>query len=96
MKIYGNKPPDGQDINRSAQKVSQTAAQNKIAKSKTTKSADKVEISGQGKKVAELMSAAEQLPAMREEKISMIKEALKSGNYQIDPSKIAQKLLEEL
>jgi flagellar biosynthesis anti-sigma factor FlgM len=96
MKIYGNKPPDGQEIKRSAQKVSQPAAQNKTAKSKITKSSDKVEISGQGKKVADLMSAAEQLPAMREEKIKMIKEALKSGTYQIDPSEIAQKLLEEL
>lgn len=96
MKIYGNKPQDGQEIKPNAQKVSQTKAPNRIAKSDKTKSVDKVNISRQGKKVAELMSAAEQLPSMREAKIRTIKEALKSGNYQIDASKIAQKLLDEL
>ena len=96
MKIYGNKSPDGQEINRSSQKISQTSAQGRIGKSETTKSVDKVEISGEGKKVAELMSAIEQLPAVREEKIKAIKEALKSGTYHIDSSKIAQKILDEL
>lgn len=96
MKIHGNKPPDGQEINPSAQKISQTSAQSRIGKSETTKSVDIVEISGEGKKVAELMSAIEQLPAMREEKIKAIKEALKAGNYHVDSSKIAQKILDEL
>jgi negative regulator of flagellin synthesis FlgM len=96
MKIHGNKPPDAQEKNLNAQKISQIQAQNKIAKSEKTKSVDKVEISGHGKKVAELMLATEQLPAIREEKIKAIKEALKSGNYQVDSSKIAQKLLDEL
>jgi len=96
MKIHGNKPPDGQEINLNTQKVSKAHAQDKVAKSEKTKSVDTVEISAQGKKVAELMSAAEQLPAMRAEKIKAIKEALRSGTYQIDSSKIAQKLLDEL
>jgi negative regulator of flagellin synthesis FlgM len=96
MKIYGNKSPDGQEINRSSQKISQTSAQGRIGKSETTKSVDKVEISGEGKKVAELMSAIEQLPAVREGKIKAIKEALKSGTYHVDSSKIAQKILDEL
>jgi len=95
MKIYGNKSPDGQEINRSSQKISQTSAQGRIGKSETTKSVDKVEISGEGKKVAELMSAIEQLPAVREGKIKAIKEALKSGTYHVDSSKIAQKILDE-
>jgi negative regulator of flagellin synthesis FlgM len=96
MKIHGNKPPDGQEINPSAQKVSQTHAQNKPEKLEKTQSVDKVEISGQGKKVAELMSAIEQLPAVREEKIKAIKESLESGNYQVDSLKTAQNLLDEL
>jgi negative regulator of flagellin synthesis FlgM len=96
MKIYGNKSPDGQEINRSSQKVSQTHAQKRMGKSEKTKSIDKVEISGEGKKVAELMSAIEQLPAVREEKIEAIKEALKAGDYHVDSLKTAQKLLDEL
>ena len=96
MKIHGNKPPDGQEINPSSQKISQTSAQSRIGKSETTKSVDIVEISGEGKKVAELMSAIEQLPAVREGKIKAIKEALKSGTYHVDSSKIAQKILDEL
>jgi len=96
MKIHGNKPPDGQEINLSAQKVSQTHAQDKTAKSEKTKSVDKVEISRHGKQVAELMLATEQSPAIREDKIKAMKEALKSGNYPVDSSKIAQKLLDEL
>jgi len=96
MKIHGNKPPDGQEINPGAQKVSRPHAQSKPAKSEKAKSVDIVEISGEGKKVAELMSALEQLPAVREEKISAIKEALKSGTYHVDSSKIAQKILDEL
>jgi negative regulator of flagellin synthesis FlgM len=96
MKIHGNKPPDGQEINPGAQKISQTHAQNKPVKSGETQSVDKVEISGQGKKIAELMSAIEQLPTVREGKIKAIKESLESGNYQVDSSKIVQNLLDEL
>ncbi len=96
MKIYGNKPPDGQEINLSTQKVSQAQEQSKTAKSEKTQSTDKVEISEQGKKVAELMSAIEQLPEMRNEKVKAMKEAIESGNYHVDSLKIAQKLLNEL
>jgi|GEM_PF-1834362 len=96
MEIYGNKPPDGKEINLSAQKVSQAQEQSKTAKSEKTQSTDKVEISEQGKKVAELMSAIEQLPEMRNEKVKAMKEAIESGNYHVDSLKIAQKLLNEL
>jgi negative regulator of flagellin synthesis FlgM len=96
MKIYGNKPPDGQEINRRTQKVSPAQEQSKTTKSGKTKSTDKVEISEQGKKVAELMSAIDQLPETRNEKVKAIKEAIRSGNYQVDSLKIAQKLLNEI
>lgn len=96
MKVYGNKPPDGQEINRSTQKVSQAQGQKKVTKSEKTKSIDRVEISEQGKKVAELMSAVDELPETRNEKVKAIKEAIRSGNYQVDSLKIAQKLLNEI
>jgi flagellar biosynthesis anti-sigma factor FlgM len=96
MKIHGNKPPDSQEINLNTQKVSKAQGQDKVTKSGETTSIDKVEISKEGKKVAELMSAIDQLPITREEKIKALKEAIESGNYQIDPLKIAQKLIDEL
>lgn len=96
MKIHGNKPPDSQEINLNTQKVSKAQGQDKTTKSGKTTSIDKVEISKEGKRVAELMSAIDQLPITREEKIKAIKEAIESGNYQVDPLKIAQKLIDEL
>ncbi|MGB9716296.1 MAG: flagellar biosynthesis anti-sigma factor FlgM [Thermodesulfovibrionales bacterium] len=95
MKIQGNKPPDGIEINLSTQKISQAQKTTKTGKSDKTLSSDKVRISEQGKKIAELMSAIDQLPEIREEKIREIKDAIESGTYQIDPYKIAQKLIEE-
>ncbi len=95
MKIQGNKPPDGIEINISTQKIIQTQRTTKTNKPDKTLLPDRVRISEQGKKIAELMSAIDQLPEIREEKIREIKEAIESGTYQIDPHKIAQKLLEE-
>jgi negative regulator of flagellin synthesis FlgM len=96
MKIYGNKPPDGQEVNLSSQKVSRARAQNKTPESGKPTSIDKVEISRQSKMVAELMSVVERLPEMRNEKIKALKEAIESGTYQVDSQTIAQKLIEEL
>jgi len=96
MKIHGNKPPDSQEINLNTQKISKAQVQEKVTKSGKTTSIDKVEISKEGKRVAELMLAIDQLPTTREEKIKAIKDAIESGNYQVDPLKIAQKLIDEL
>jgi len=96
MKIHGNKPSDSQEINLNTQKISKAQVKDKATKSGKTTSVDKVEISKEGKRVSELMSAIEQLPITREEKIKAIKEAIESGNYQVDPLKIAQKLIDEL
>lgn len=95
MKIQGNKPPDGIEINLSTQKITQTQKTNRTNKSDRTQLSDRVRISEQGKKIAELMSAIDQLPEIREEKIREIKDAIESGTYQIVPHKIAQKLIEE-
>jgi negative regulator of flagellin synthesis FlgM len=95
MKIHENKPLDGIEINLSTQKISQTQKTTKTNKPDRSLPSDKVRISEQGKKIAELMSMIDQFPEIRNEKIKEIKEAIESGTYQIDPHKIAQKLIEE-
>ncbi len=46
--------------------------------------------------VAELKAEIEKLPDVRLDKIQEIKEAIDSGNYKIDSSKIAGRILEEI
>lgn len=96
MNIQGNKPPEKQDVNRS--NIDRIA--NKDAKpnegSGTSPAADRVNISNQGKEVADLMARLEKIPNVREEKIDAIRQAIQSGTYEVDARKIAEKILNEL
>ena len=46
--------------------------------------------------VAELKAEIEKLPDVRLDKIQEMKESIDSGNYEIDSSKIAGRILEEI
>jgi negative regulator of flagellin synthesis FlgM len=95
MKIHGNKPPENTEINLSARKISKPE-KDTAASAGTSKSLnDRVEISGAGKEAADLMSAINRLPDIRNDKVKAIKEAIESGKYHIDSIKIAGKMLEE-
>ena len=98
MKIYGNKPPESQEINLNAQKVIRPGPKDKTETPVTdrVKLTDRVEFSGGSKDVAKLMNAINQLPEVRTDKVRTVKEAIESGNYNIDPLKIAERLLSEL
>jgi flagellar biosynthesis anti-sigma factor FlgM len=96
MNIPGNKPPDGQEVRLEPSKVQKTRGKDKTAGSRAALSTDKVSISGQGKKIAELMSIIDQLPEIRMDKVNEAKEAIIAGIYDADAQKIAQKLLDEL
>ncbi|HMK50630.1 MAG TPA: flagellar biosynthesis anti-sigma factor FlgM [Thermodesulfovibrionales bacterium] len=97
MKIQGNKPPEGQEISLNAQKISKTDGNEKAsAPEKPRTLSDKVDISGKGKEIAELMAAVNQLPDVRSDKVEAVKKAIESGTYKIDPRKIAEKFLEEI
>ncbi len=96
MNIHGNKPPDGQDVRLETSKVEKSRGKDRTAGSRATPSTDRVSISGQGKKIAELMSIIEQLPEVRMDKVNEAKQAILSGTYDADAQKIAQKLLDEL
>jgi negative regulator of flagellin synthesis FlgM len=96
MKIYGNKPPESQDINLNTQKVIGSGPKDKTTATEKVKLTDRVELSDRSKEVAELMNAINQLPEVRTDKVKAMKEAIESGNYNIDTLKIAEKLLSEL
>jgi negative regulator of flagellin synthesis FlgM len=97
MKIQGNKPPEGQEISLNTQKIAKTEGMEKAAApEKARPLSDRVDISGKGKEIAELMAAVNQLPDVRNDKVEAIKKAIESGTYKIDPLKIAQKFLEEI
>lgn len=93
MQIKGNKPAEGNGINLKIQGVAQPEQKNPSAVAKKTGVTDKVEIS---EKAKELMAAISQMPEIREDKIKALKEAIEAGNYNIDPKKIAGKILEEI
>ncbi|KAF0120578.1 MAG: negative regulator of flagellin synthesis FlgM [bacterium] len=96
MKIYGNKPPESQDINLNTQKVISSGPKDKTTATEKVRLTDRVEFSDRSKEVAELMNAINQLPEVRTDKVKAVKEAIESGNYNIDTLKIAEKLLSEL
>ena len=101
MKIYNNKPPDGQDISRVVQNtqknVGKTDAKEQVAPAQSSQpQTDKVEISKTGREVSDLMSVINQMPEVRADKIKAIQGALESGTYTVDPSKVAEKMLKEL
>lgn len=100
MKIYGNPPPDSQEISRTAQNVLKNVAnsenKDKVVSGPTPVQPDKVEISSTGKEVADLMATINQMPGVREEKIKEVQDSLAAGTYTVDPRKIAEKIFQEL
>jgi flagellar biosynthesis anti-sigma factor FlgM len=95
MKIYGNKP-EGQGVNRPSQATERAEIKGKSVSGPAKASTDKVEISGKGKEVADLMSVIDQMPEVRDKKIQAAQDALTNGSYSADPRKIAEKILNEL
>lgn len=57
---------------------------------------DELSISNEAKEIQQLMKKLKDIPDVREEKINEIKERIKSGTYEINPEKIAEKMLNRL
>ncbi len=93
MEIKGNKPAEGKEINPNIQGVEKSEQKTSSAVIKKTGINDKVEIS---EKAKALMAIIGQMPEIREDKIKALKEAIETGKYNIDPKKIAGKILEEI
>jgi flagellar biosynthesis anti-sigma factor FlgM len=55
---------------------------------------DRVELSGQARRLASLTRAAQQLPEIREERVAAAREAIESGTYRVDSGQLARSILE--
>lgn len=56
---------------------------------------DKVSLSGKAKEINELKALINDLPDIRRDRIDSVKNAIDTGNYNFDSTKIAQKIFEE-
>jgi len=102
MNINSNKPPESQGPNRSVQntqnlqKSSTSEQTEKTAPAKNVSSADRVDISGRSKEIADIMSAINQLPDVRNDKVQAIKQSVDAGTYSVDASKVASAILKSI
>ena len=93
MKIYGNQPPEVNCNNCSTDKVKGAKSKENISAEGEVKPGDKVEISSRAKELAALIN---QLPEVRTDKVEAIKDAIESGEYKVDPLKVANRIIEEI
>jgi flagellar biosynthesis anti-sigma factor FlgM len=99
MKIYSNQPPESPGQNRGAQNVQKPAAaepREQAAQVKKPAPADRVDMSGWNKEVADIMSAVNQLPEVREARVRDIKQRIDAGIYTVDPLRIAERILKDI
>ena len=92
MKIHGGKPPESADVVR-LQKASKNGH---IETTEKTGIADKVDLSGKAKEIADLVVTAKTLPEVRTEKVAEIRERIDAGKYVVDPAKVAQRMIDEI
>ncbi len=95
MKINNNKPPDGPEPHN-IKKPIETPRAGPPASGSGTGPSDSIRISKQGKEAAQLIDAIGKLPDVRTDKVSEVKQAMESGNYKVDASKVAQKMISEI
>jgi negative regulator of flagellin synthesis FlgM len=102
MNINSSKPPESQGPDRSAQNTqnlqkSTTAEQKeKTAPAKNAGSADRVDISGRSKEIADIMAAVNQLPDVRNDKVQAIKQSVDAGTYSVDAGKVASSIIKSI
>ena len=99
MNINSSKPPEGQGANRPAQptqnvpKAANVESKDNAAAVKNASPKDRVDISSRSKEIADIMSAADQLPEVRDSKVREIKQRVDAGTYTVDPRKVAELIL---
>jgi len=99
MNINSHKPPESQGPNLSAQNLQKSSAadqKEKAAPAKNIGNADRVDISGRSKEVADIMSAINQLPDVRNDKVQAIKQNVDAGTYSVDAGKIASSIIKSI
>jgi negative regulator of flagellin synthesis FlgM len=97
MKVSGGKPPENSDVVR-LQKASKTGTLDATAQAEAGQGpvADKVDVSGKAREIAEIMGAVKSIPDVRTEKVESIKCQIETGSYTVDPEKVAQRMIDEI
>lgn len=75
-------------------KDSDKASSSNKAESATVASNDQVELTSTAQKLDEVVASLANEPVVDRQKVEAVKQALADGQYQIDSSNIAQKLIE--
>ncbi len=99
MKIYSNQPPESPGQNRGAQNLQKPAAaepREQATQARRSASADRVDIPGWSREVADIMCAVNQLPEVREARVRNLKQRIDAGIYTIDPLRIAERILKDI
>jgi flagellar biosynthesis anti-sigma factor FlgM len=102
MNINSSKPPEGQGPNRTAQPTQNVAkpasveSKDNAAPVKNTSPKDRVDISSRSKEIADIMSAIDQLPDVRTNKVQEVQKSVEAGTYSVDASKVADKILKNI
>jgi negative regulator of flagellin synthesis FlgM len=80
--------------------VNQVHDKNKIDPSnnkpdKAAPKTDTVVISDAAKRIQEIRNQLDEIPDVREEKVAQLKNQIENGTYEINPDKIAEKIIRE-
>lgn len=95
MKINGGKPPESSDVAR-LQKAGKNGTIDQTGQTGQSKVADKVDVSGKAREIAEIMGAVKSIPDVRTEKVAEIKGLIEAGKYVVDPVRIAGRMIDEV
>ncbi len=76
-------------------KVYQKQQENSPVNKNSKQNEDSMQISSRGMFLKEIQTELARTPEVRQEKVAEIKEAIDSGNYQVDSRQLARKLLDQ-
>jgi negative regulator of flagellin synthesis FlgM len=79
------------DDSQVKQAVEQTSTQQESGKSST---ADTVSLSDNAVQLGKLDNAAVSTPVVDTQRVEQVKQAIKDGTYEVDPAKVADKLMQ--
>jgi negative regulator of flagellin synthesis FlgM len=99
MDINFDKPPKrrGPALNtRGLRKPGTADPMDQAAQVKKGALPDRLNISGQGEEVADIISEVSLLPEVREAKVRELKANIYSGVYAVDPRKVAEAILKNI
>jgi len=102
MNINSSTPSEGQGLNRTAQptqsisKPADVESTDNTATAKNASPKDRVDISSRSKDIADIMSAINQLPDVRLDKVQQVQASIEAGTYSVDSGKVADKILQNI